>query len=175
LTFVQSENIRNGAAFSRAVIGVIRDAVPAQRVAPIRECLRSSIRLNGGERSRRMAMLTFLVIDDDPNIADMIAVSTRRRWPNSRVISALTGEEGVHLAKNEELTAIILDYDLPDVDGINVCQRIRSFSQIPILMLSGRMGTADRTRALAVGAQAVMSKPVSLATLLDQLAAAACL
>jgi two-component system KDP operon response regulator KdpE len=139
----------------------------------IRECLGSSVRLKGGEWPKRRAMLTFLVIDDDPNIADMITVSARRRWPTARVISALTGEAGLQLAHTEDLSAIVLDYDLPDMDGITLCKRIRSFSQVPIVMLSGRMETADRTRALAAGAQAVMSKPVVLAALLDQLAAVA--
>ena len=87
-------------------------------------------------------------------------------------IGALNGEDGLVLVKVEQPDLLILDLMLPDIEGYEVCQRIRSFPEtaaLPVLFLSARVDSASKEKAFAAGADAYLVKPVQFPQLLSEL------
>lgn len=72
-----------------------------------------------------------LVIDDDPNVVQVISLCFEMRWPQTTVVSAIDGTEGISLVKTERPDVVILDLRLPDMDSFEVCRKIRRFSEVP--------------------------------------------
>lgn len=100
-----------------------------------------------------------LIIEDDPRIADVVSVTIKIRWPKALIIATKTGKEGINLAAKEEPSLIILDLGLPDIDGLEVLRQIKSFSNIPIFILSVRDEEADVVEGLEMGADEYVTKP----------------
>ena len=108
-----------------------------------------------------------LVIDDEPQI--LRALKTILGSAHFRVISAVTGEEGIALAATQSPDVIILDLSLPDLDGIKVCEQIREWSKTPIIVLSVRDGERDKVLALDKGADDYLTKPFNIEELLARI------
>lgn len=105
-----------------------------------------------------------LVIDDEPQILRaMRTILTEKQF---RVTTASRGEEGLTLAATSEPDIIILDLGLPDMDGVEVCTRLREWTQIPIIILSVRDSERDKVAALDTGADDYLTKPFSIEELL---------
>ena len=105
-----------------------------------------------------------LVIDDEPQILRaMRTILTEKQF---RVTTASRGEEGLTLAATTEPDIIILDLGLPDMDGVEVCTRLREWTQIPIIILSVRDSERDKVAALDTGADDYLTKPFSIEELL---------
>jgi len=105
-----------------------------------------------------------LVIDDEPQILRaMRTILTEKQF---RVTSANRGEEGLALAAASEPDLIILDLGLPDMDGVEVCKRLREWTQIPIIILSVRDSERDKVAALDHGADDYLTKPFGIEELL---------
>ena len=100
-----------------------------------------------------------LVIDDDPDIVEVVSLTFEMRWPSSTILSALNGDTGVEMVDTESPSLVILDVGLPDMDGYSVCQEIRRFSDVPIIMLTVRDKEADIVKGLQVGADDYVAKP----------------
>jgi DNA-binding response OmpR family regulator len=100
---------------------------------------------------------TVLVVEDEASIASFVALYLKNAGYQVRV-AASGGEAASHLA-NGEISLIILDLMLPDVDGIELCRRIRQRSDVPILMLTARDEDVDKIIGLEVGADDYMTKP----------------
>ncbi len=107
---------------------------------------------------------TILVIDDEQQI--LRAMRTILGQHNYRVISASTGEEGLALAAACLPDVVILDLGLPDLDGREVCERLRIWTQTPIIVLSVRDSDSDKVSALDQGADDYLIKPFSIEELL---------
>ena len=112
-----------------------------------------------------------LVIDDDPSIAQVITICFEMRWPQSTVVSAVDGNEGVSMVEKESPDVVILDIGLPGIDGFEVCREIRRFSDVPIVMLTVRDTDTDTARSLEMGADDYLSKPFSHIELLSRVQA----
>ena len=69
-----------------------------------------------------------LIIEDDPTIIETVKMLFQLRWSEANLLSTSLGEKGIELAQQEHLDLIILDLGLPDTDGFNVLQQIRTFS-----------------------------------------------
>lgn len=108
-----------------------------------------------------------LLIDDEPQI--LRALKTILGSAHFRVISAVTGEEGIALAATQSPDVIILDLTLPDLDGVQVCEQIREWSKIPIIVLSVRDGERDKVLALDKGADDYLTKPFNIEELLARI------
>ena len=108
-----------------------------------------------------------LVIDDEPQI--LRALRTILREKRFRVTTASTGEEGLTLAAAHPPDVIILDLSLPRMDGIEVCSRLREWSQAPIIVLSVRDREEDKVMALDRGADDYLTKPFGIEELLARL------
>jgi two-component system, OmpR family, KDP operon response regulator KdpE len=112
-------------------------------------------------------LANILVIDDEPQI--LRAMRTILSAHHYRVIAARSGEEGLALAVTERPDLIILDLGLPDMDGINVCEQLRLWTQVPIIILSVRSEENDKVRALDKGADDYLVKPFGTEELLARL------
>jgi two-component system, OmpR family, KDP operon response regulator KdpE len=108
-----------------------------------------------------------LIIDDEPQI--LRALKTILTAHHLRVISATTGEQGIALAVAQLPDVIILDLTLPDIDGISVCEQIREWSRIPIIILSVRDNEKDKVAALDKGADDFLTKPFGIEELLARI------
>ena len=111
------------------------------------------------------------VIDDDPDVAQVISLCFEMRWPQTNTISAADGTEGLSLVETESPDVIILDVGLPEMNGFEVCREIRRFSDVPIIMLTVRDADTDVSRALETGADDYISKPFSHIELLSRVQA----
>jgi two-component system phosphate regulon response regulator OmpR len=98
-----------------------------------------------------------LIIDDDARLAAML--STYLGEAGFEVDSRLTGREGLAAMDRVAYDAIVLDVMLPDIDGFEVCRRIRARSRAPILMLTARGDEMDRIIGLEIGADDYLAKP----------------
>lgn len=108
-----------------------------------------------------------LVIDDEPQILRALrTILTARRF---RVSVANRGEEGLALAAAQPPDLIILDLGLPDIDGFEVCSRLREWTQVPIIVLSVRESERDKVTALDKGADDYLTKPFGIEELLARI------
>ena len=105
-----------------------------------------------------------LVIDDEPQI--LRALRTILTEKQFKVTAASRGEEGLTLAATNEPDLIILDLGLPDMDGVEVCTRLREWTQTPIIILSVRDSERDKVAALDQGADDYLTKPFGIEELL---------
>jgi two-component system, OmpR family, phosphate regulon response regulator OmpR len=110
-----------------------------------------------------------LLIEDDHRLAEM--VKSYLGQAGFQVTIAARGEIGVAAEKRESFDAIILDLMLPDIDGLDVCRRVRLRSDTPILMLTARGDTMDRVVGLELGADDYLPKPFEPRELLARLKA----
>jgi len=108
-----------------------------------------------------------LVIDDEPQI--LRALRTILTAQNFRVTLANRGEEGLALAAANLPDLIILDMNLPDMDGLQVCEQLREWTQLPIIVLSVRDSERDKVRALNKGADDYLSKPFGVDELIARI------
>jgi two-component system KDP operon response regulator KdpE len=108
-----------------------------------------------------------LVIDDEPQI--LRALRTILTAKQFRVTTASRGEEGLTLAAAQPPDLVILDLSLPDMDGINVCARLREWTQVPIIVLSVRDSERDKVAALDKGADDYLTKPFGIEELLARI------
>ncbi len=103
---------------------------------------------------------TIVIVEDDPNIADLVDMYLRRE--GFRVVQAGTGEAGLAAIDRERPRLAILDVSLPGgMDGLEVCRRVRSAKNLPVLMLTARDGEVDRIVGLEMGADDYVTKPFS--------------
>lgn len=100
-----------------------------------------------------------LVVDDEESIVQLITYNLRRS--GYEVITALNGEDGLSLARSEQLDLVILDLMLPGMDGFDVCRELRKETELPILMLSARGEEIDRVIGFELGADDYVVKPFS--------------
>jgi two-component system KDP operon response regulator KdpE len=110
-----------------------------------------------------------LVCDPDPQMQRALRVILG--GVGHKVLSAETGKEALESAAREQPLAVILELALPDLDGIELCQRLRERGQMPILVLSAIDNEAAKIEALESGADDYMTKPFSRGELVARLAA----
>ncbi len=102
---------------------------------------------------------TILVVDDEPKIVKL----ARDYLENSgfHVLTAGDGSLALTIARQESLDLVVLDLNLPGMDGLEVCRRLRSASDVPIIMLTARIDETDRLIGLELGADDYITKPFS--------------
>jgi DNA-binding response OmpR family regulator len=102
---------------------------------------------------------TILVIEDDPNTANLIVLYLERE--GFATLHANDGKTGLDLATTRKPALVILDLMLPQMDGWEVCRRLRRLSDVPIIMLTARGEEVDRVSGLTLGADDYVVKPFS--------------
>ena len=111
-----------------------------------------------------------LVIDDEPQIRRFLRISLNAY--GYEVIEAVRGEDGIGKCATESPDLVILDLDLPDLDGQEVIARIREWSKVPIIVLSVRAAEGEKVAALDRGADDYVTKPFGIHELLARVRAA---
>src|SRR3954463_13493153 len=104
-----------------------------------------------------MSQQTILVVEDEASIASFVSLYLKNAGYGVR--NATNGGEALAEVGKGELSLVVLDLNLPDIDGIEVCRRIRQGSDLPILMLTARDEDVDKIIGLEVGADDYMTKP----------------
>ncbi|MEU6039072.1 response regulator [Actinomadura sp. NPDC047616] len=114
-------------------------------------------------------MTRVLVVDDSPQILATLRLNLRAR--RYEVAEAPTGEQALRRAADWHPDLVILDLGLPDLDGVEVIRGLRGWSQVPIIVLSGRSGSGDKVDALDAGADDYVTKPFGVDELLARIRA----
>ena len=114
-----------------------------------------------------MNRMLILVVEDDTPVRNLITTTLRAN--DYRFITAACGESAIMEAATHNPELILLDLGLPDVDGVEVIRRIRSWSNVPIIVISARSEDTDKIEALDAGADDYLTKPFSVQELLARL------
>ena len=114
-----------------------------------------------------MNKMVILVVEDDAPIRNLI--STTLRTHDYKYLVAATGESAVIEASSHNPDVVLLDLGLPDMDGIEVIKQIRSWSNVPIIVISARSEDSDKIEALDNGADDYLTKPFSVDELLARI------
>ncbi len=112
-----------------------------------------------------------LLIEDDPDIRDIVMLTLEMRWSDVNLVSTAFGVKGVELVKTELPDIVLLDLGLPDTDGFEVLRHIREFSDVPVVIVTVRGEELDKIRGLEMGADDFVTKPFSPGELLARLQA----
>lgn len=110
---------------------------------------------------------TILIVEDEPHLCNMI--DELLRVSNYKTITASTGTEALTIATSHCPDMILLDLGLPDMDGMKIIQEVRTWSNIPILVISGRVQEAEIVLALDSGADDYLTKPFGTSELLARI------
>jgi two-component system KDP operon response regulator KdpE len=108
-----------------------------------------------------------LVVDDDPAILRLLSTNLKAR--GYEVITATDGEESLEAMQKDFIDLLILDIMMPKVDGVEVCRRIREWSDIPIIILSARGDENDKVKCLELGADDYLTKPFGIGELIARI------
>ena len=114
-----------------------------------------------------MNKLTILVVEDDMSVKNLITTTLKAH--DYRFLTAKNGETAIMEASSHNPDVVLLDLGLPDMDGIEVIKKIRSWSNIPIIVISARSEDTDKIDALDAGADDYLTKPFSVEELLARL------
>ena len=105
-----------------------------------------------------------LVVDDEPNIRELVQVALK--FHGCAVTTGATGNDALRLAESEQPDLIVLDVMLPDIDGFEVCRRLRaSDDEVPIIFLTARDTTSESITGLTLGGDDYITKPFSVEAL----------
>jgi two-component system response regulator RstA len=115
------------------------------------------------------AVIRVLMVEDDQRLADLTGQYLERH--GAVVAVARAGNEGLEEARRQRYDVVLLDIMLPGMSGIEVCQRLREQSDVPILMITARGEEADRVMGLEIGADDYLAKPFSPRELLARVRA----
>ena len=100
-----------------------------------------------------------LLIEDEESIAEMLRTVFERE--GYRLVHSLTGEAGLERLRERQPKAVLLDLNLPDVDGVEICRKIRAHHDVPVIMLTARDTEIDKIIGLEMGADDYVTKPFS--------------
>ncbi|RJQ55816.1 MAG: DNA-binding response regulator [Actinobacteria bacterium] len=114
-------------------------------------------------------MQTILIVEDNENIAEGVRAYLENE--GYKAIVAADGEAALQLFSTESFDLVVLDLMLPKVDGLEVCRRIRSKSEVPVIMLTAKVEETDRLVGLELGADDYVGKPFSVRELVARIRA----
>ncbi|CAM9716142.1 unnamed protein product [Phaeothamnion confervicola] len=110
-----------------------------------------------------MSKTRILVVDDEESIIDFVTMALE--YEGYEVITASNGRAALELYRTERPQLLVLDWMLPDVDGLQVCREVRALSTVPILMLTARCQLEDKVQGLDSGVDDYLAKPFKMAEL----------
>jgi two-component system, OmpR family, KDP operon response regulator KdpE len=110
---------------------------------------------------------SILIVDDDPAILRLLSTNLKAR--GYEIFTATDGEESLEAVQKDFIDLIILDLMMPKIDGVEVCRRIREWSDVPIIILSARGDENDKVKCLDLGADDYLTKPFGIAELMARI------
>ena len=112
-------------------------------------------------------MYQILLVEDEKNICDFISTSLSAQ--DYRISTAHTGKEALPIITSQCPDLILLDLGLPDMDGMEIIRQVRTWSSVPIIVLSARTQEQEKVRALDLGADDYLTKPIGTSELLARI------
>jgi len=116
-----------------------------------------------------VAEARILVVDDEAYITDLVRMALR--YEGFEVAAAATGQEALTVAGTFRPDLVVLDIMLPDMEGLEVCRRLRAGADMPVVFLTARDATEDKVAGLTVGGDDYVTKPFSLEELVARIRA----
>ncbi len=116
-----------------------------------------------------MASLTFLIIEDSPTMRQLIRFALNR-IPGAEVVEASDGVDGLKKLSSNQVDLILTDINMPIMDGLKLVSLVRSneaYKDVPIVIITTEGAKEDKERAMALGANAYITKPIQSAALLS--------
>ncbi len=110
---------------------------------------------------------TILLIEDEENIRSFISTTLKNQ--GYKIITAATGTEGLHLSASLCPDVILLDLGLPDMDGMDIIRQLRTWTSVPVIVISARSNEHEKAKALDCGADDYITKPFSTVELLARI------
>ncbi|MCY6354167.1 response regulator transcription factor [Clostridium sp. ZS2-4] len=110
-----------------------------------------------------------LIVDDDKEIINLIDFNLKNEGYD--ILKAYDGNEALHLVENNDIQLILLDVMMPEIDGMEVCRRVRMTKNIPIIILSAKSSEIDKVIGLTAGADDYVIKPFSTVELIARVKA----
>lgn len=110
-----------------------------------------------------------LIVDDDLSIIKLLRANLKAE--GFEVLAVMNGDEALHAIEKDAPDLVILDIMLPDIDGFEICKRVREWTRIPIIMLSARGEDIDKVSCLDMGADDYVTKPFSIEELVARIRA----
>ena len=104
-------------------------------------------------------MLRVLIIEDSFEVAEAVSLCLQVRWPQAKIDITPEGTKGLQTLKTENFDIVILDINLPDMDGFEVLRQMRSFSNVPTIILTVREKEEEQVTGLEIGADDYIVKP----------------
>ncbi len=104
--------------------------------------------------------MKILIVDDEKLLVKGIKFNLEQE--GYEVVTAYDGEEALKQARDKSISLIVLDLMLPEIDGLTVCQKVREFSSVPIIMLTAKTEDMDKILGLDYGADDYMTKPFNI-------------
>ncbi|MEV0567762.1 response regulator [Dactylosporangium sp. NPDC050588] len=114
-------------------------------------------------------MTRILIVDDEPQILRALRINLQARQYD--VVAAADGTQAIAAVQGEHPDVVVLDLGLPDIDGVDVIRALRTWTPVPVIVLSGRRGSSDKIEALDAGADDYVTKPFNIDELLARLRA----
>ena len=114
-----------------------------------------------------MNKLQILIVEDDSSVKNLMTTTLKAH--DYKYIVAEKGEDAIRQASTYNPDIILLDLGLPDIDGVDVIKKIRTWSNVPIIVISARSEDADKIEALDNGADDYLTKPFSVEELLARI------
>lgn len=112
-----------------------------------------------------------LIVDDSAEVVESVRLNFLLLWPGSDVIAAGTGAAALHLVDAAQPDVILLDIGLPDLNGLEILERLRLTSDVPVIMLTARDATAEKIKGLQLGADDYVTKPFNHQELIERVRA----
>ena len=103
--------------------------------------------------------MKLLIVDDDADIVESVRLGFGLQWREVEVVSADNGEDALRVVEAERPDLVLLDVGLPGRSGYDVLRELRTFSEVPVVMLTARGETVDKVRGLELGADDYVTKP----------------
>ena len=115
--------------------------------------------------------MRILVVDDEPDVVESIRLGFALQWREVEVLGAATGDVALDLVERETPDLVLLDIGLPGQDGFDVLRELRTFSDVPVVMLTARDDAMDKVKGLELGADDYVTKPFNHLELMARLRA----
>ena len=100
-----------------------------------------------------------LIVEDNAEVVEAVSLCLQLRWPETSILIAAEGYRGIEIMEADPVDIVILDINLPDIEGFQVLERIRAFSNVPVIILTVRGREEDQTKGLEIGADDYIVKP----------------
>jgi two-component system KDP operon response regulator KdpE len=103
--------------------------------------------------------MKILVVDDEPDVIESVRFGFTLQWREIDLVGVGSGEAGLTAVEQEQPDIVLLDIGLPDMDGFQVLEQIRAFSDVPVVMLTAHDDSMDKVKGLELGADDYVTKP----------------